>query len=427
MISGSVHGLSGIPSVVTPIIMQNIGRKISFIISSILVIIGWTLIYTSKNTVTIILAECIHGLSITSVIIVSSITISEMVDPKYRTMSMSLYGITQTIGISVVSIIGRYIHWKTVSLIMCAPILISLAIGCVWPESPFWLAWKGKYDKSETAFKWLRGNDKEAEKELFALLNLHKENFVENENIKRNRKFMDIWIQISRRDFYIPCLHNFICTYSYFWSGGSVILIYAMDMIRKATRNESAALYGMISIHTISAVGAIFTLFLIKSFKNKTVFLSSTIGDAVCLFAVSLVTYLQSIDLLSKQSLLGLYCLLGAMVASSLGLSTLSLVMPVELMPVKHRGIGGAMLSIFMSVLQASSMKISPYLFRYIGLHGTFLLYSANQLMCTFYIWKYVPETKGRTLTELEYFFNFGKFKRVHSEVIFAIVDNTDN
>lgn len=231
--------------------------------------------------------------------------------------------------------------------------------------------------------------------------------------MKRNRRFIDIWRQISRKDFYLPCFQNFVYLCSYFWSGSIVILIYAMDMIRGTTRNESAAFYGMIFINTISTVGAISTVFLLRAFKNKTVFLFSALGDAVCLFAVTLVTYLQSFDFLPKQSLLGLYCLVGAIIASSLGLLTITPVLSAELLPVKHRGIGGAIFVISLSFLYTSSMK----------LHGTFLLYTIIQTMCTFYIWKYVPETKGRTLTELEYFFNFGSFKRVDNEVITDISD----
>lgn len=84
--------------------MQKIGRKISFIVSCILVIIGWILMYTSNNIITILLAECIHGFSSSSVMVVSMFTISEMVNPKYRTISMNLQAISHILGMSVVSI-----------------------------------------------------------------------------------------------------------------------------------------------------------------------------------------------------------------------------------------------------------------------------------------------------------------------------------
>ncbi|XP_037300965.1 facilitated trehalose transporter Tret1 [Manduca sexta] len=403
---GSTHGLAGIPSIAMPTIMQWKGRKLSFLLCCFLIITGWILTYISKNVMTIIIAECFHGLASNSLIIVSFYTISEMIAPKYRMISMSFYAINQTFGMAVIGIIARYLHWKTVTIIMSVPIIVAFVTSCAWPESPSWLAYKGEYTKCEKAFKWLRGTDDISQKELKELLN------AQRGSVKPKASARVLLKQIISRDFYVPCFHTFVILCAFYWSGIMVIFIYGPDILQRATSNSAAAKYGMISINIILYIGILTTTFLLKNFSNKTVLLFSGITSTVFLVSASIVTYLQSIGLLPSNSMLSLYCVVGFMLFMSLGMTTVAFVIPAELMPVKHRGLGGAVYVILLCLLHASSLKISPYLMLYVGLWGTFLVYAVNALVCMVIVWRCVPETKGKTLQEIEDYYNYGSFVR---------------
>jgi SP family xylose:H+ symportor-like MFS transporter len=41
-------------------------------------------------------------------------------------------------------------------------------------------------------------------------------------------------------------------------------------------------------------------------------------------------------------------------------------------------------------------------LVKVLNLWGTFAIYGALSFVCLFYVWKMVPETKGRTLEEIQ-------------------------
>ncbi|KOB72935.1 Sugar transporter [Operophtera brumata] len=403
---GSIHGLAGIPSIMMPAIMQWKGRKFAFISACLVSIIGWVLAYAANNSLTVLISESFHGLGNNSLLAVSLLSISEMVSPKFRSVSMVSFHVVQSFGMALVAILGRYLHWKTVSWIMCLPVLVALLMGLMWPESPSWLAYKGRFEKCEQAFVWLRGTDEFSKKELHELISSQKENMKLDKNHTSGFKLQTL----LRRDFYLPSLHMFVLLCLTYWSGVLVILIYSVEMIQRATRNENAAFFGSILMNSIMFVCVGTSAVLIKRFSNKSVLLLSIICTVVSLLCFSVVNYIQSIEMISKDSLVCLYLLAAYMIASSLGVLPIVFTVAAELMPVKHRGLGGALYVIFTCILHATSLKAAPYLFLYINLWGTLLLYAVNTTICGLIIWKFIPETKGRTLQEIEDYYVHGNF-----------------
>ncbi|CAH2218149.1 jg26697, partial [Pararge aegeria aegeria] len=142
--------------------MQCWGRKIGFRCSGLSVLIGWIILCFANSSGTVIIAEVFQGAGIKILLVVSMVIISEMVEPKIRNISIVSYGIIQTVVILVVHTAGNFIHWKTISLLMCFPIGLALISSCIWPESPAWLAYKGRFDESRNSFIWLRGKNKQS-------------------------------------------------------------------------------------------------------------------------------------------------------------------------------------------------------------------------------------------------------------------------
>lgn len=333
-----------------------------------------------------------------------------MVAPKYRNMSLVSFHLVQTFGMTLVGVLARFVHWKTISIIMCTPLTIAFFIACAWPESPYWLAYKGKYGKSKEAFYWLRGIEDDAQQELKKLISACKED--KSANGKESKMTLSHFLNtITRRDFYLPCIFMFILLDSIYWSGLSVIIIYFVEIIKRSTNNERVAVMGSVIANTTLFFAICFVTLLLKFMKNKTVILSCNITVTIILISSSLVTYLQSVGLLSRDSLLCLYLMVIYVIFISFGVNKFATA--AELMPVKHRGLGGALYVIFIGILHSSSLKSAPYLFLYIDLWGTFLIFAANATICGLLIWKFVPETKGKTLQEIEDYYSSLSYKKV--------------
>lgn len=413
VILGSIHGLAGIPSILLPNIMQWRGRKFAFIAACLVTVVGWITAYTAQSAAALLVAESFHGLGTNSILAVSYLSISEMISPEYRHAYMQMYAVLQTLTMAMNGLMTQYVNWRTISVIMCAPMLVAIPVACMWPESPYWLAIKGEFDKCEEAFTWLRGVDDISKKELKDLVNAQKENIAACKK-KSKKSSKQIWSTITRRDFYLPSLHSFVLQYLFYWSGNYVILIYSIELIQKSTQNENAALFGGFIMNLLLCFGIVTSIVLNRLFNKKTILLWCTSFVVVSMLSASVVTFLQSVDVLSKRSSLCLYCLIAYMIANGIGIVPIAYNIAIEIMPVKHRGIGGALIVVCSCVLHSTSLKISPYLFLYIDLWGTFLFYTINSLFCGIFIWKFVPETKDKTLQEIEDYYMYGGYKMGH-------------
>lgn len=331
-----------------------------------------------------------------------------MVCPKYRNICLILYGTLQALGISSVGVLGRYLHWKTVSLIMSCPVLLAIPIGCTWPESPSWLAYKGRFRECELAFEKLRGINEESKKEMTALVHSQKKTL----KIKQVSTLKDLRKTITSRDFYLPTLHTFVLINSLYWGGGMPVVIYSSDMILNLSGRLNQELKLIMDVTLF--IGFNIATVLVYYYSSKKVMLFSMSGSAVFMTSATIVAYLQYLGTLPKDSELGVYCLVGFVAFLSLGSSCIGFSISSEVMPVKHRGVGGCLYVIYTCVLHSSALKAYPYLSVYINLWGVFLLYAVYGIFSIVFIWKYVPDTRNRTLQEIEEYYANGYFSEIY-------------
>ncbi|XP_022837452.1 facilitated trehalose transporter Tret1-like [Spodoptera litura] len=395
---GSVHGIAGLPSIFLPLIMQHRGRRFAFILSCLFIITGWIVTYLSQSIATLIIGECFHGLGTNSLVTTTFLSITEMVSPVYRNTCLLLYGAVQAFGISSAGILGRYLHWKTIGIIMSCPVFIALLIGFAWPESPSWLAYRRRFGECEQCFVKLRGTDEEAKKELKALLNTKTED-VTRPGLQTLKK------SVVSRDFYVPAFHTCILLNVLYWCGGMPVIIYGTDMITKisGTMNAKAKLFMDIAFF----IGYMIASILVRYFSSKKVMLFSLSGTTICMAGATIFSFFSA----SLKIDFALYCLMAFQVFLSLGSSCIGFSLSSEIMPVKYRGIGGSLYVVLICILHSSCLKAYPYLCLFLNIWGVFLIYAIYGVFSIVFIWKCIPDTKNRTLKEIEDYYASGRFK----------------
>jgi MFS family permease len=73
-----------------------------------------------------------------------------------------------------------------------------------------------------------------------------------------------------------------------------------------------------------------------------------------------------------------------------------------EIFPNKLRGLAISIMGFWNSIVSFSVATIFPAQLEYLGSSATYLIYSFFGLLTLLFVWRYVPETKGRSLEELE-------------------------
>jgi major inositol transporter-like SP family MFS transporter len=93
-------------------------------------------------------------------------------------------------------------------------------------------------------------------------------------------------------------------------------------------------------------------------------------------------------------------------------------VMLSEIFPLRLRGLGMGISVFFLWITNFFIGLSFPVLLDKVGLSGTFLIFAAIGFVSLAFVNKYLPETKGRTLEELEHYFRTYDDRGVGKEVM---------
>lgn len=180
------------------------------------------------------------------------------------------------------------------------------------------------------------------------------------------------------------------------WSGINIIFNYAEEIYRSAGYGVSGILFNIVITGTINLVFTLFALNLVDRIGRRSLMLFGCAGIALSHSMLGL-TYRAGIR--GLPVLLITLCTIGCY---ALSLAPVTWVLISEIFPNRVRGIGVA---ISVSALWSASFLLTftfPILNRVLGSARTFWTYAAICLAGLFFVFLGVPETKGKTLEQIE-------------------------
>lgn len=172
------------------ILMQTFGRKWTMVSLVVPFLIGWSLVTWARNFAMLFTGRFILGFAGGAFCVSAPQYSAEIADKEIRGIVGTFFQLLVNVGILFVYIIGAFItvFWTNV---ICAIIPIAFAACFIFmPESPAYLVSKKRNNEALLAFKWLRGEHYDPQKEIEEL-----ESEIE-ENEKITISFSDV---IKRR------------------------------------------------------------------------------------------------------------------------------------------------------------------------------------------------------------------------------------
>lgn len=317
---------------------------------------------------------------------VSYIYVAEITTPEKRGVLSALGPGLVSTGIFIVYSLGAFVHWRKVAAICAGVSLLTPFLMYFVPESPLWLASKGQMKEAYSAMFWLRQNNSTAQQELVE--------FTKDRKIGENMTLKQKIGLLSRGNVLKPFVLLIVFFIFQEMSGIYVILYYAVDFFKSVgtSVNEFTAsiIVGGVRVF-MGAVGAC----LINSFRRKTLAAVSglllgitMLGAAVC-------------DTLNGPPLVKLACVLLHVSFSMVGFLQLPWIMSGELYPQDIRGVMSGVTSCCAYVLIFVNIKTYPQMENLLTSNGTLYLFGIFALLGAAYCLFFLPETKGKTLTEI--------------------------
>lgn len=184
--------------------------------------------------------------------------------------------------------------------------------------------------------------------------------------------------------------------------GINVVLYYAPEIFKKIDPNTDGALLLTIIVGIVNFLFTIIAVKTVDKYGRKPLMIIGAIGMAIAMFALGFVFFSGAVGYLA----LGCMMLYVASFAVSWG--PVVWVLLSEIFPNKIRGkamavaVAAQWVSNYLVSLTFPMMDDNSYLTEQFNHGFAYWVYGLMSLLAVFFVWKYVPETKGKTLEEME-------------------------
>ncbi|KAI8423583.1 hypothetical protein MSG28_012669 [Choristoneura fumiferana] len=363
------------------------GYKFAFIIISIPMIIACVLQYFATSAKLLLVATIIQGLTFGGNTILGIVLVAEITHPKYRGTFLVIKSATFFWGVWVSNAIGTFSKWRNIPLVCIWPAVFALVSCFAWPESPYWLASKGRVDECKKSFRWLRGQSPNAEKELSLLVT------KKHPSIKIKNVLSFIKSTIVLPQFYKPMILNIATFFFYSSCGKYVCQTYILVIIKTITKSDRAAYTGMLIIDGITVFGMYLGSYVAKKVSRRFMFFSTSGSTIFFLFALSLYLYLIQFGVINQNNTLSLILLMLYSFSVSWGPMLLCTNIFSEITPMRFKPFISSVSACFMYTMQALFLKLGPWLFKSVGFSGTCAVYGTLSIFPVLVLFKYLPET----------------------------------
>ncbi|XP_069362707.1 facilitated trehalose transporter Tret1-like isoform X1 [Maniola hyperantus] len=409
----SCVGISSIPALlILSYVMDWYGRKKAQIITMIPGIIGWILIYLSTNITTLLIGRVLCGLTAGASLTLGAVIIGEYTSPKNRGMFLNLKTTAVSFGNMIVHIFGHFLVWKYVALVALVPHIVAILIVFTWPESPAWLVSKKRFNSSQKSFYWLRGTSSDSRREIEELIQAQKEKLKFDKSTSISEKLSELCNKFTKKDFLKPMIVMVFCGLLLEACGRHIFPAYAIQIIREVTGNSADSFYYTLGIDLIITVSTLFSSALVKVLKRRTLLFSSGFAALFILACVCLYLYLTANGIISKdRPWIPILLFSGYFILSNLGCTPIPLALLGELFPLAYRGVGSNLAGILLSLYLIIGMQVTPFLLVGVKVYGTFAVFGSATGLALVVLCFILPETKDRTLQEIEDYFSFGEFR----------------
>lgn len=389
------------------IIMQRFGRKTAHFILNVPFVVGWVLLSMSQNLFFLLIGRIITGLCVGLLGPPAPVYIAETSSPKYRAFLASFVTLAVSSGILIVHALGTFLTWQMTAVVCGIFPFISYLLMTFVPESPSWLLSTGQLDEAANAFKWLRGHDIETYKEFQMMVDAQQKLKDANNSDMDKQTVMD---KIVSNAFYKPIVILFVYFGTMQLSGMNAIIFYSVEILQKTLGENINEYVATISIDVVRVIISFLACFLIRKSGRRPLMAVTGFGTAFSLILLALYLHWSKKDpQLNSYPWIPLTLLVLYITCVSSGLNPLPWCMTGEMFPLRFRALGSAFVTCFNFSCFFIVLKTKSALFEYFQSEGAYAIYGVLAFIGTVILCIYLPETKNKSLQEIEDYYNGNK------------------
>lgn len=338
----------------------------------------------------------IGGIGVGLASMISPMYIAEIAPAKIRGRLISFNQFAIIFGMLVIYFVNYFIAqqgdeqwlitegWRLMFLSGAIPAGIFIVLLFFIPETPRFLVMNGKENKARQVLEKIAGKN-----QALKILEEIKATLVEQHAPWLSYGFGVILIGIM-----LSVFQQFV--------GINVVLYYASNIFRNMGASTDTSLLQTIIIGAVNLIFTVVAILTVDKFGRKPLMIIGSIGMAISMLSLGTAFYTQQVGIFA------LICMLTYTASFALSWGPVCWVLLAEMFP---NSIRGAM-SIAVAAQWIANWIVSltfPMLNDNVWLTGLFnhgfsyWIYGVMGILSALFMWKFVPETKGKTLEEMEH------------------------
>ncbi|MGF9889398.1 sugar porter family MFS transporter [Priestia megaterium] len=392
------------------------GRRKTILYLAILFFVSTVGCTISPNAAVMILCRFLLGLAVGGASVTVPTYLAEMSPAESRgkmvTQNELMIVTGQLLAFTFNAIIGNMLGenphvWRYMLPIAAIP-AVFLFFGMLRvPESPRWLVSKGKNDEALTVLQKIREN-KRAKSELQEI-----ESAYEQEAKMEKATFKDLTTPWVRRVVFLGIGIAVVQQIT----GVNSIMYYGTEILKDAGFQTEAALIGNIGNGVISVLATFVGIWLLGKVGRRPMLITGLVGTTTALLLIGIFSLVFEGSAALPYIVLALTITFLAFQQGAI--SPVTWLMLSEIFPLRLRGLGMGVTVFCLWGINFLVGLTFPILLASIGLSTTFFVFVVLGIGAILFVKKFLPETKGLTLEELEQ-----RFRSYDNEDADVISDN---
>lgn len=387
-----IGGLAGLP--VTIFFVDRLGRKGSILFAAVISLISWLLIGLGNSVVYLYIARFLVGLSGDVAFVAAPMYIAEIADENVRGFLAGLIYVMMLTGILVVYSVGPFAPFYVCSIIGSVFAIIQIVTFPFMPDSPYFLLLKDKPEKAKEHLKRLRvSEDVDTElAEMTAAIKRQKSEQGRPQDLvlsKSNRKALIIMVVLNGAQHF---------------SSISVILMNLHSILKEAESQYISFQTAGILFSLFMLIASIIADFTVDKFGRKGLLITSSLLTGISLLVIAIYFTVKNAGYdVNSYSWVPIVAVLAYSGVFKFGLGMVPIVMTAELFSAKVKAMGMTLADFAYLAFALLSVQLYQQLLTIYYYDVPFYIFASSTLLTALFSWLYIPETKGKTLEEIQF------------------------